>query len=124
MGIDVRPLMDEIRESHKLLDEIAPDDRFDPATGKTPTIDYLLRRSTERLDEETRERFAMLGAFAPKPATFDREAMAFVWDVADPMLTARKLVDRGLLEPIISLGCFQMHALLVKHAETLLDADD
>lgn len=124
MGMDVRPLMDEIRESHKLLDEIAPDDRFDPATGKTPTIDYLLRRSTERLDEETRERFAMLGAFAPKPATFDREAMAFVWDVADPMLTARKLVDRGLLEPIISLGRFQMHALLVKHAETLLDAED
>ena len=124
MGMDVRRLMDEIRESHQLLDEIAPDDRFDPLTGKTPTIDYLLQRSTARLDEEARVRFAMLGAFAPKPATFDREAMAFVWEVSDPMTTIRKLVDRGLLEPIISLGRFQMHALLVKHAETLLEAED
>jgi hypothetical protein len=123
LGMDVQPLMEEIRESHKILDEIAPDDRFDPATGKTPTIDYLLQRSTDRLDEESRERFAMLGAFAPKPATFDREAMAFVWEVDDPMPTVRKLVDRGLLEPIISLGRFQMHALLIKHAETLLEIE-
>jgi hypothetical protein len=72
------------------------------------------------LDPETCERFAMLGAFAPKPATFDATAMKFVWDVADPMPTVRQLIDRGLLEPIVSQGRFQMHAVLVKHAQALL----
>jgi hypothetical protein len=62
----------------------------------------------------------MLGAFAPKPATFDLEAMRVVWDVDDPIPTVRRLVDRGLLAPIVSQGRFQMHAVLVKHAQALL----
>jgi hypothetical protein len=121
LGVDVRPLMEELRESHRLLEQRAPDDRFDPQTGTTPTIDLLLKNSTDRLDEETRERFAMLGVFAPKPATFDQEAMKHVWEVEDPMPTLHKLVDRGLLEPIVSLGRFQMHAVLVMHAQSLLE---
>ncbi len=114
-------LMGELRESHRILDERAPEDRFDPQTGTTPTVDFLLRRSTDSLDRVTRDRFALLGAYAPKPATFDQAAMKFVWEVDDPMPTIRKLVDRGLLEPIPQTGRYQLHALLVLHAKSLLD---
>jgi hypothetical protein len=79
----------------------------------------LLHRSTDRLDEHTRECFAYLGAFAPKPATFDLAAMKAVWQVADPRPIVRELVDFGLLEPVGSAR-FQMHALLVRHAQSLL----
>jgi hypothetical protein len=118
---EILKLMGELRESHRILDERAPDDRFDPQTGTTPTVDLLLKRSTDWLDRDTRDCFAMLGAFAPKPATFDQEAMKFVWEVDDPMPTIRKLVDRGLLEPIPTAGRFQLHALLVLHAKSLLE---
>jgi len=102
-----------------LLAAEAPEDRYDPTTQTFPTVRILLQKSTDRLDEETRERFAYLGAFAPKPATFDLDAMQASWQVDDPRPTARKLADRGLLEPIIGTGLFQMHALLVLHAQSL-----
>jgi hypothetical protein len=86
----------------------------------TPTVAALLRRSTDSLDELTRQRFALLGLFVPKPATFDLQAMSAVWDVPDARPTARTLVNRGLLEPV-SGGRFQMHALLVLHAQSLLE---
>jgi hypothetical protein len=76
----------------------------------------LLKRSTDSLDEETRLRFALLGLFVPKPAAFNLQAMAAAWDVDDPKPTARKLVNRGLIEPLNG-GRFQMHALLVLHAK-------
>jgi hypothetical protein len=56
----------------------------------------------------------------PKPATFDLGPLASAWNVLDPKPFARNLVNRGLLEPI-SGGRFQMHALLVLHARTLLE---
>ena len=65
--------------------------------------------------------FAMLGVFAPKPATFDLPAMAAVWDIGDAKPHARVLVERGLLEPIGG-GRFQMHALLVMYAKSFFDA--
>ena len=83
----------------------------------------LLRLSSaDLLDAETRRRFAYLGLFVPKPATFDLEAMAIAWDVNDPKPIARALVNRGLLEPV-SGGRFQMHALLVLHAQSLFAAE-
>lgn len=121
LGADVLALMQELRESHRLLESTAPDDRFDPRTGTTPTIQLLLKSSTDRLAPETRERFSLLGAFAPKPATFDREAMAQMWQTDDALPTIRELVDRGLLEPLVNVGRFQMHALLVMHAHSLLE---
>lgn len=120
LGLPVSPLISELRESHRLLDERAPDDRFDPETGTTPTLNLLLQRSTDSLDATTRDRFAALGVFAPKPATFDANAIRFIWET-DPMPTVRTLVDRGLLEPMVSQGRFQMHAVLVLHAQRLLD---
>jgi hypothetical protein len=41
-----------------------------------------------------------------------------MWEVDDPKPIARELRNRGLLEPVGER--FQMHALLVLHAKTLL----
>jgi hypothetical protein len=98
----------------------APVDRRDPAVETAPTVAVLLRQSTDRLDAVERERFAILGAFAPTPATFDVRALTSVWETADARPTVRRLVDHGLLEPLGD-GRFQMHALLVLHAESLLE---
>jgi len=48
--------------------------------------------------------------------------MKAMWMVEDPRPIARILVDRGLLEPVGER--FQMHALLVAHAQSLLSDDD
>ena len=84
-----------------------------------PTVEVLFRRSTDRLDAVTRECFAYLGMFAPKPATFDVEAMKAVWMVDDPEPIIRKLVGFGLLERV-GAGRFQMQNLLAQHALSLL----
>jgi hypothetical protein len=128
MGFDVAESINEIRAgTARLIEQDAPPDSIAevgaPADGREtstrPSLKALLQRSTERLDEHTRECFAFLGAFAPKPATFDLAAMKAVWQVPDPRPVVRKLVGFGLLEPVGS-GRFQMHALLVRHAESLL----
>lgn len=117
MGLSVADLIEGIREGAKLLPEQAPLDR---AEGDTlPTVQALLRRSTDELDELSRDCFAYLGPFAPKPATFDLAAMKAVWQMDDPAPVVRKLVGHGLLEPV-GAGRFQMHELLVKHARSLL----
>ncbi len=118
LGLDVAHLNREIREGAAFIQQSAPVDRTE--NGTTPTLAALLRRSTDCLDEEVRECFAFLGAFAPKPATFDLEAMASVWEMEDPRPMIRKLASHGLIEPL-SGGRFQMHALLVQHANSLLE---
>ena len=119
LGLDVLDLIKDIREKAALLPQPAPPDRAEGAT--LPTVDALLRRSTDLLDSITRDCFAFLGVFAPKPATFDVEAMKAVWLVDDPKPIIRKLVGHGLLEAVGD-GRFQMHALLVQHASRLLDS--
>lgn len=119
-GWGIIDLLIELRHSSNLLKAQVPGDISDGQGHSNPTITSLLHRSTATLDEETLIRFALLGLFVPKPATFDVKAMAAAWDVSDPKPTARILVNRGLIEPI-SGGRFQMHALLVMHAKTLLE---
>ena len=119
-GFGVTDLLAELREGSKLLEAIAPADRVDLVYETTPTVAALLKKSTERLDKLTRKCFARLGPFAPKPATFDLAAMKSVWKVEDPKPIVCKLVDRGLLEFVPEMGRYQMHALLVMHAKTLL----
>jgi len=119
-GFDVSQLLVELRDGAKIIESKAPADRSDLVNETTPTVAALLQKSTERLDTLTRDCFAYLGAFAPKPATFDLDAMKSVWQLQDPKPIARQLVDRGLLEPIPSTGRFQLHALLVSHAKSLL----
>lgn len=128
LGFDVVESINEIRDgTARLMEQAAPPDTpieggapaDDPETGTRPSLKALLQRSTRRLDGHTRDCFAFLGAFAPKPATFDLAAMKSVWQVPDPRPVVRKLVGFGLLEPV-GAGRFQMHALLVSHAESLL----
>lgn len=117
LGWGVRQLLDELRSGAGLLGAQAPSDM---AKDTTPTVAALLKRSTDLLDAESRSRFAFLGLFVPKPATFDLWAMAAAWGVDDPRSIARLLVNRGLLEPVGG-GRFQMHALLVLHARSLME---
>lgn len=118
-GWSVETLLSELRSGTKLLEQKAPADRMDLEKQTIPTVAVLLMKSTERLDEKTRDCFAYLGAFAPKPATFDLAAMTAVWQTDEAKLIADTLIDRGLLEPIGN-GRFQMHALLVVLAKSLL----
>jgi hypothetical protein len=119
-GFSVVDLLQELRNGKKILESKAPIDRMDLANEITPTVAVLFQQSTDRLDEHTKNCFAYLGVFAQKPATFDLMAMKAVWQVDDPKPIVRSLVDRGLLEPVQETGRFQMHALLVAHAKSLL----
>ncbi len=121
MGWGVKELLSELRTGANLLTAQAPTDMLVVGRDASPTVAALLNRSTDMLDAETRLHFALLGLFVPKPATFHLEAMAVAWDLDDPRPIARRLVSHGLLEPV-SGGRFQMHALLVMHAQTLLNA--
>src|SRR5262249_19589133 len=121
-GFDVLDSFHALSSEATLLIQRAPDDRFDPKTGTTPTVQLLLKKSTDRLSEASRQSFACLGAFPPNPATFDLDAIRAVTNLVDVKTTVLELVDRGLLEPIPSLGRFWMHAVLVLHATSMLEA--
>lgn len=117
MGLDVVEFIHGIREGAVLLSELAP---LSSAEGdRLPTINALLGRSTDALDQQTRECFTLLGTFAPKPAIFTIDAMRATWEVQDPTPVVRNLVGHGLLEPI-GAGRFQADELLIKHARSLL----
>lgn len=119
-GFSVSDLMDELKQGSSILEAHVPPDRRDLVNDTTPTVAALLLTSLDKLSEETKEYYGYLGAFAPQPATFDLESMRFVWDVEDARPTVKILVDRGLLEYIPELQRYQMHALLVTLAKTLL----
>lgn len=123
-GFGVSQLIDELREGANLLESVAPADRTDLVTETIPTVATLLQKSLDHLDDKTKECYAYLGVFAPKPATFDMDAMKFVWQMEDPKPVIKTLVDRGLLEFVPELGRYQMHALLVMLAKTLLTDDE
>lgn len=120
LGWGIRDLLAELRDGARLLRAQPPSEVAIVGRDTSPTIAALLQRSTAALEAGIRQQFALLGLFVPKPATFDLAAMAVAWDVADPRPTVRQLVNRGLLEPI-SGGRFQLHALLVLHARSLLE---
>ncbi|MBZ0321006.1 MAG: hypothetical protein K8L91_31615 [Anaerolineae bacterium] len=120
LGWGVTELLADLREGASLLTAQAPSDMLGVKSDTSLTITALLKRSTDSLDALARQYFAYLGLFVAKPATFDLPAMAVVWEVDDPKPVARLLVNRGLLEPVGG-GRFQMHALLVLHARSLLD---
>jgi hypothetical protein len=117
-GLGVERLIEDLREGKRILEGRPPASMLELLNQTTLTVAALLEKSVRLLDCPTRERFALLGVFAPKPATFDLGGMAAVWDVPDARKTADILIDRGLLEPVGS-GRYQMHALLVTHAKSL-----
>ncbi len=118
-GFNVVALIKHIRNGSKLIEAQVPADRLITSRSTWPTVGALLDQSVEMLDPALRASFAALAVVAPKPASFDTDALKYLWDVDDPRPTIRALVDRGLLEPTGS-GRFWMHSLLVAHARTLL----
>lgn len=122
MGWGVKQLLEDLRSGPGLLQAHAPTDMLGVERSTSPTVAALLNRSTDMLSAEDRRCFALLGLFVPKPATFHLDAVAAAWDMADPRPIVRRLVSYGLLEPV-SGGRFQMHALLVMHAQTLLNRE-
>jgi hypothetical protein len=118
---NIEDLIADLRQGKAMMEAKAPSDRgVDPDTKHFYTVDALMRQSTDRLEPDLRLKFATLGTFAPKPATFDVGAMQFIWEVNDAMPDVRALTDRGLLEPLPTIGRYQMHAILVMHAKNLL----
>jgi hypothetical protein len=117
LGLDIVNSINEIRRGGIMRESVPADMAM--AFGSRLSLQTLLERSTNRLDEHTRECFAFLGAFAPEPAIFDLAATQAVWQVPDAKPIVRKLVGLGLLEPIGNRR-FQMHALLVQLARTFL----
>jgi tetratricopeptide (TPR) repeat protein len=118
MGWGVADLLHELREGTRLLDAEVPADIHAVMDETSPTVAVLLKKSTNRLPPDIRQHFAVLGVFAPKPATFEIDAMQAVWETPNPKPIIRELVNRGLLEPLGD-GQFQMHALLVAHARAM-----
>jgi len=119
-GFGIDDLLTDIKTGAKLLEEQSPANRIGVAGETSFSVAALLQKSTDRLDAYSRDCFAYLGLFAPKPATFDMAAMKHVWEVEDPRPTVGILVDRGLLEFIPETERYWMHALLVMHADSLL----
>ena len=121
LGWGARELLRDLRQGTRLLSESAPVDRQSVDADDVPlTVVALLELSTNSLGDEMRQRFALLGVFAPKPAVFELEAMEAVWEVQDARPTVRRLVERGLLD-VVPGGEFQMHALLVQHARQMFE---
>lgn len=79
----------------------------------------MLKRTVKLLDETVRDCFAYLGVMAPKPATFDLEAMKHIWRIDNPEVVVRELIDHGLLEHVGN-GRYWMHAVLVAYARSML----
>jgi len=118
MGWGIQDLLEALHEGNELLRAQAPQDMTDDLSIVPPTVASLLAQSTNRLSVEYQRRFAALGVFSPKPATFSIEALTAIWRVSNPRDTIRLFVARGLMEPAGS-GRFQVHALLIAHARSL-----
>ena len=118
LGWGVAELLSELRTSSRLIQEKVPVNQMDLITQTIPTVAALLKKSTDRLSPEVERYFAFLAPFQPIPATFGLDALKFIWKVEDPKPIVRTLVGHGLLEPIG--GRFQIHALLIHHAQSLL----
>jgi hypothetical protein len=112
LGWGVEEMIEEIKNGAAILQAKTPADR------KEASVSVLLSKSTDLLSDRARECFGFLGAFAPKPTPIDLQAMRSVWQIKDPKPIVRELVGHGLLEPV-GAGRFQMHSLLVAHAESL-----
>jgi hypothetical protein len=119
-GWGIENLIEEIKEGSRLLKEKAPINRTEE-DGR-PTVQALLKKSTDMLSPEMRRHFANLGAFLEKPATFDERAMKFVLEVDDAEPVIEELTSHGLLE-LTENNRFYLHALLSSHARLLRETE-
>ena len=115
-GVDA--LARHLATSHAILHAEAPAD-VPWRKETTPTVANILQSSTDALSDDSRRRFAQLGKFRAKPATFRLRVLAALWGVEDARPHIAELVQRGLVEAAGN-GRFQIHALLRSLANTLL----
>ena len=123
LGLGVETLIESLRDGAIILEKNLPPNMqpFIEEANKNSTVAELVRRSVDYLPPQARRCFFCLGAMAPKPATFNLEAIRDVWFfVTDPLPVLSVLVDSGFLEPL-SNNRFQMHAMLVAYAKWRLE---
>lgn len=122
-GLSVTNLFCEIKEGAILLETDTPPDRRDLINETTPSVAALLFSSLDHLDVRTRDCYAYLSVFAEAPASFSLENLRFIWKNQTAELIVKELVGHGLLEFVPETGRYQMHALLVMLARSLLTDD-
>jgi transcriptional regulator with XRE-family HTH domain len=135
VGWDIHRLIAELRSrTELLLREGIPANMRELVDESTPTIAALLELSTQKLSSDAvRDRFADLGAQAPKPAMFDIDDVLGLWEMstfeeAAPVL--EELINVGLMQRLYDSiegksrtrkppkVLFTMHALLVALARS------
>ena len=116
----VGKLLAELKDASRILSEKPPASMVHLVEETSASIAALLKKSTDYLDEETRERFRYLGAFPPKPATFSLGMLAKTWKVgeSEAQQYVDRLIDGGLMQPVGGRR-FWIHALLVSLAQAL-----
>ena len=120
LGIDIRTLINKLKKDSALLYAEDSSDYRDLVNETSPTITALFLASINNLDDYTRKCFASLGVFAPKPSTFDINAMAHTWETEDPRPVINTLMEHGLLEYNPEIDRYQIHPLTAQFAKTLL----
>ncbi|MBI3912888.1 MAG: hypothetical protein HY327_01635 [Chloroflexi bacterium] len=68
-GFGVTDLILELRDGTKVLEARPPADRGDIANETSLTVAALFQKSTDRLEPQIRDCFALLGVFAPKDSS-------------------------------------------------------
>jgi hypothetical protein len=114
--VRVAQLLEEITNSSRLIREKPPSDVGEKSVGAVveKTLDYLT--------DQARKRFLELGVIEAKPATFDGELVAALWEIRleSAEATLSELENFGLLEHRAEDGRYYMHALLRDYANASL----
>ena len=115
----VPALLEAVRRG-KLLEQPVPEEmgRYGDLPSEMRKVSAVLAASVDRLTEDARDRFRMVGAFAPN-SRFDVTALAELWGVPDAVPMATDLVIRGLLRWYPPRWC-SIHSLLRAYARALL----
>lgn len=119
LGFNVANLLREMREGEALLLARSPADMT--GTESRISVRALLQQSVDLLDQYSLRCFALLGVFAPNPATFSEDAMQALWEATETEArqVIRTLMDRGLIEAP-SPGAYTIHKLVADYALGLL----
>lgn len=121
-GKNAEDVLKKVLHSQSVILEQSPPSDIQAQLGdRAPSVMSLLNLSTDLLDEADKRYFMSLQPFAPKPAIILGKDLATFWEIdPDPILS--RLVDRGLIE-YVGEGRYQIHSLLVAHANALIDAE-
>jgi transcriptional regulator with XRE-family HTH domain len=124
------------RRTDQLLREPAPQDVQQFLHDvENPNVVALLQMSTDALDDESFQCFALLGNVTPsEDVTFDLDRMAHGWKSVlgerseeRAQAIADTLIDNGLMqpaEPLFGKTRYSMHDLLIQHAKTLVESGE